>query len=83
MLSRGGGGRYIQSLSQSIWICTKNQGGLEVGPEEELSLRAIRKVTVQEFGKIDLEFNQFKEEVCKVLNGVEKRVDLKLSKSVG
>lgn len=47
--------------------------------EPELSLGAIRNIIVQEFEKTELEFKQFKIEMCKTLEKVETKFDAKLS----
>lgn len=46
----------------------------------QIILNAIRRVIAQEFGKIEGQLQQFKEEIFKILESTEHRIEAKLSK---
>lgn len=48
---------------------------------EQLTLGAIRQVIAQEFGKIEGQLQQFKDEIFKTLESTEHKIDAKLLKN--
>lgn len=51
----------------------KNGHGAVYETNSAIPLQAIRQIIAQEVGKIETEFNTFKEEVCKSLCTLEQR----------
>lgn len=79
-----GKGEKVQERSITAYLDSDREGHFhmeqqqEQEVEEAAPLRAIRGIIIQEFGKIEAEFKQFKD-MCKALEVVECSVDSKLT----
>lgn len=58
----------------------KDNASGEEGQGEQLSLTAIKSITVQEFGRIENQFRDFKDQMCKTIETAEKRSEARLAK---